>query len=63
MAERSSAAALQQLESKNLELQSLQERLLKIAKDVCLLVVLINSNVVLIYFWLYYEYHSYASLF
>ncbi|VDO10276.1 unnamed protein product [Rodentolepis nana] len=34
MAERSSAAALKQLESKNLELQSLQERLLKLAKDV-----------------------------
>ncbi|VDK39622.1 unnamed protein product [Taenia asiatica] len=33
LAERSSATALQQLESKNLELQSLQERLLKLAKD------------------------------
>ncbi|VDD76216.1 unnamed protein product [Mesocestoides corti] len=33
MAERSSAAALQQLESKNLELQSLQERLLKVANE------------------------------
>ncbi|KAM7539948.1 hypothetical protein Aperf_G00000024343 [Anoplocephala perfoliata] len=33
MAERSSATALKQLESKNLELQSLQERLLKLAKD------------------------------
>ncbi|VDL63587.1 unnamed protein product [Hymenolepis diminuta] len=34
MAERSSALALKQLESKNFELQSLQERLLKLAKDV-----------------------------
>ncbi|VUZ57584.1 unnamed protein product [Hymenolepis diminuta] len=33
MAERSSALALKQLESKNFELQSLQERLLKLAKD------------------------------
>lgn len=34
LAERSSTTALQQLGSKNLELQSLQERLLKLAKDV-----------------------------
>ncbi|KAH9286981.1 CAP-Gly domain-containing linker protein 1 [Echinococcus granulosus] len=33
LAEQSSATALQQLESKNLELQSLQQRLLKLAKD------------------------------